>query len=292
MLGSPDPEAEKPTPAGLRMTGEYGTQAAFDIEFRPEGAVVGCGDVTSLRPYTVGVQGGRVMVNVENGPSSFTLQLGTDGKLSGSGTVRVEGRRATGTGQDGSLSFEPRSASCQLGVIAPAAGQVAQAELGAATARGSTNQPAATTPTGTPGPAAAGIGMPAPGKGAVFQLAGGNALAGQTFLLLDVPLDNVVREAGVAAAGRPGHKVLELTCTTVAGKADCAKILKALGGHTVATLRADAAGTAQTPELPTNGTYYLFGSALSMGKKMTWHLPLVAKAGWTKVSVSAANAVP
>ena len=92
---------------------------------------------------------------------------------------RRPGRPATG-----SLTYVPRSASCPVGVIAPA---------GARTGRGSAARhpvpPAA--PTGN-GPAFQIVGgLPAPASG-------GNALAGAALLLMDVSLDNVLKEAGVA----------------------------------------------------------------------------------------------
>jgi hypothetical protein len=286
-LGSPDPDAGKPTPAGLRMSGEYGTRAALDLEFRPEGVVVGCGEVTALRPYAVAVQGSRVMVNVENGATLFTLAVGADGSLGGTGTVRVDGRRVTGTGPDGSLAYAPRSATCPLGTLAPARGQPSATAQGAAAARASLGQPAA--------------GASSPGNGPAFQITGGlpapafggSALANRSFLLLDTPLDNVLQEAGVARpAGVSAPRVLEQACNTVAGEAACARVVQVLSTHTVATITADANGNAQTPDLVAGKTYYLFGSAVSLGRKLTWHLPLTARAGWTRVVLSATNQSP
>ena len=276
VLGGSD--APKPTPAGLRMGGEYGTQAALDIEFRPEGAVLGCGPVAALKPYTVTFQGGRVMVNIANGTSPLSLALGADGRLTGSGSVKVDGRQATGVGQGGGLTYVPRSATCPVGALAPAGAAAApgQPAPGAASAASSGNGPAFQIVGGLPAPAS-----------------GGNALAGAALLLMDVPLDNVLKEAGVAMpAGTSAPRVLEQTCNGVAGQASCAKIVQAMGGHTVAQLKADPNGTVSTPTLVAGKTYYLFGSAVSQGRKVTWHLPLKAQPGWTKVVLSAGNAVP
>jgi len=110
---------------------------------------------------------------------------------------------------------------------------------------------------------------------------------------MDVSLDNVLKEAGVAVpAGTSAPRVLEQTCNGMAGQANCAKIVQALGGHTVAQLKPDANGIANTPDLTVGKTYYLFGSAVSQAKKVPWHLPLKAQAGWTKVVLSTANQVP
>ena len=280
LTGGSDQNTPKPTPAGLRMGGEYGTQAALDIEFRPEGAVLGCGPVTALKPYTVALQGGKVMVNIANGTSPLALAVGTDGKLSGSGTVKVDGRQATGVNPDGNLAYVPRSASCPVGVIAPAHTQRSEAGPGTAAAPATSAAPSGN------GPAFQIVGgLPAP-------TSGGNALAGAALLLMDVSLDNVLKEAGVAVpAGTPAPRVLEQTCNGVAGEANCTKIVKSLGAHRVAELKADASGIANTPDLVAGKTYYLFGSAYSQGRKVTWHLPLKASAGWTKVVLSASNAI-
>lgn len=279
LTGGSDQNTPKPTPAGLRMGGEYGTQAALDIEFRPEGAVLGCGPVTALKPYSVAIQGGRVMVHIANGASPLALSVGADGKLTGSGTVKVDGRQATGVGEGAGLTYVPRSATCPVGVIAPAG--ASQAENGAAA-----RPEVPSAPSGN-GPAFQVVGgLPAPAFG-------GNALSGAALLLLDTSLDNVIKEAGVALpAGTSAPRALEQTCNGVAGQANCSKIVQALGGHTVAQLKADANGTANTPTLVAGKTYYLFGSAVSQGRKITWHLPLKAQAGWTKVVLTTANQVP
>lgn len=303
-FGSPDPEAGKPTPAGLRMSGEYGSETAFDLEFRPEGVVVGCREAAVLRPYSVQAQGANAVITIQNGGSPFSVTVGADGRLNGTGTVRVDGRVVSGKGADGQLAFAPRSASCELGVLPPAAQQLSEAEQGAAAARASLGQPttaASQAATGALGPAATAMTMPIAGSGAVFQVENGlpsaaglpNPLAGQLLMLLDAPLDRIVKEAGVtAAAGVTADRALEQSCTTVAGESDCGKLVKALTAHQVATLRPDQGGTAQSPELPVGRTYYLFGAVITGGKKFTWHLPLLAKAGWTKVILGPANAAP
>lgn len=119
MAGGLDRLAQQ-IPSGLRMAGEYGSRAELDIDFRPEGAVVGCGEVAVLRQYSAQVVRGQVVIAVKNGASPFTLALGADGRLTGSGTVRVDGRVMTGKTPNGELAYAPRSASCALGALAPA----------------------------------------------------------------------------------------------------------------------------------------------------------------------------
>src|SRR6185369_15771877 len=102
-----------------------------------------------------------------------------------------------------------------------------------------------------------------------------------------------VTEAGVTQpAGVPATKVLERACTTAAGRTDCEKLIKVLHSHEIAALRPDQTGVTQSPELPAGRSYYLFGTAITGGRKYTWHLPLAAKTGWTKVTLGQANSVP
>lgn len=117
---NPDITPSKQLPAGMVMSGEYGSQDGVDIEFRAEGAVVGCRDATALRPYSVALEAGRVAVRIQNAAAPFTLILGPDGQLGGSGTIRVDGRAAVGSDGQGKLTYVPRSATCALGVMPPA----------------------------------------------------------------------------------------------------------------------------------------------------------------------------
>jgi hypothetical protein len=120
VLGGGDKKIWAASPTGLRLSGEYGSQAGLDLEFRPEGVVVGCRQAVILRQYLVRLEGSKVMIDVQHGATPFTLMLGADGKLTGSGTVRVDGRAITGSSPNGDFTYAPRSASCELGVLAVA----------------------------------------------------------------------------------------------------------------------------------------------------------------------------
>jgi hypothetical protein len=120
VLGGGDKKIWARTPTGLRVSGEYGSQAGLDLEFRHEGVVVGCRQAVILRQYFVRVQGAQVVVDVQHGAAPFTLSFGADGKLTGTGTVTVDGRAITGSSPDGGFTYAPRSASCAVGVLAPA----------------------------------------------------------------------------------------------------------------------------------------------------------------------------
>jgi len=120
VLGGGDKKIWAASPTGLRLSGEYGSQAGLDLEFRPEGVVVGCRQAVILRQYLVRLEGSKVMIDVQHGATPFTLMLGSDGKLTGSGTVKVDGRAITGSSPNGDFTYAPRSASCEVGVLAVA----------------------------------------------------------------------------------------------------------------------------------------------------------------------------
>jgi hypothetical protein len=119
--GGIDKNKQSEVPVGLRVAGEWGSQSAFDLEFRPEGVIVGCREITKLSPYTVQVGANGVAINVQLGASQFTLMMGSDGQLTGPATVRVDGRAVVGTDGSGALTYVPRSASCTVGTLSPAA---------------------------------------------------------------------------------------------------------------------------------------------------------------------------
>ena len=81
---------------------------------------MGCRQAVILRQYLVRLEGARVVIEVQHGAAPFTLGFGSDGKLSGTSTVRVDGQAITGSGPNGEFTYEPCSASCELGILAPA----------------------------------------------------------------------------------------------------------------------------------------------------------------------------
>jgi hypothetical protein len=115
-MGEGGNKPPRPSEPGLRLAGEYGTQAGFDLEFRAEGVIVGCGEAAILRQYKAAASANGVVVTVQHVPSPFTLTMGSDGRLTGSGTVRVDGRQVSNV-VDGKVTYVPRSASCPVGTL-------------------------------------------------------------------------------------------------------------------------------------------------------------------------------
>lgn len=272
LLGSPDKDAGKPTPAGLRMSGEYGSQAGLDVEFRPEGAVVGCREATALRPYAVQIQGTQVSVRVQHGTSPFTLALGADGRLTGTGSIRVDGRAVTGTDANGDLTYATRSASCSLGSIGPASGGSGAATASAAAPASTGSAVLALT-----------IGIPVPAGAA-------NPFRNSAFLLLDGSAETILTTAGLRApAGASVLGALGPACQSQA--AACQQGVVALQSHALGVARPDPAGKAQFPGIAP-GTYYLFGAVPVNGKSVIWNLKVELRAGSNPVLLDERNGVP
>ncbi len=86
-----------PSTSGLRMTGDYATATGFRIIFQPEKAVMTCHGASSPQPYTVEASDARVLIKIQHGPKPITFALRPDGKLEGSGPIRITGISAGGT---------------------------------------------------------------------------------------------------------------------------------------------------------------------------------------------------
>ncbi|HYL75155.1 MAG TPA: hypothetical protein VEU96_13175 [Bryobacteraceae bacterium] len=101
---------------GVRMAGKYTGPGGLALEFRDNGVILDCGEAHVAKPYTVEAGAAQVLIAVKNAPAPFTLALGPDGTLTGSGTVDVTGRVVTGSTANG-IAFAPRSARCAVGVL-------------------------------------------------------------------------------------------------------------------------------------------------------------------------------
>jgi hypothetical protein len=67
--------------------------------------------------YTVERRGNQLAVTVRFGAMPLALVLGTDGSLSGTGSVLVAGRAVSGLNADGSVRLVARTATCAVGVL-------------------------------------------------------------------------------------------------------------------------------------------------------------------------------
>jgi len=88
---------KQPIPTGFRMTGDYATTDGFRMIFEPETVTMVCRGVPSPRPYTVRLTDTDTVLTIQNDPKPVVFSLRADGKLAGSGPIRVTGQVAAGT---------------------------------------------------------------------------------------------------------------------------------------------------------------------------------------------------
>ncbi|MEQ1474007.1 MAG: hypothetical protein ABLQ96_09295, partial [Candidatus Acidiferrum sp.] len=82
---------------GLRMTGDYLSASGFRIIFQPDKAVMTCHGASTPEPYTVESSDTPTLIKIQHGPKPVVLVLRPDGKLEGSGPIRLTGISAGGT---------------------------------------------------------------------------------------------------------------------------------------------------------------------------------------------------
>ncbi len=96
MLGI-NPNEPFPVPAGLRMTGDYKAANGFRLIFEPEAVTMVCRGVPSPHPYNVELTDTQALVKIQNDGKAVVLSLLPEGKLSGSGPIRVTGQVPAGS---------------------------------------------------------------------------------------------------------------------------------------------------------------------------------------------------
>jgi hypothetical protein len=283
----PVSELLKPVPAGLRLRGMYGSEAALSLEFHPAGVVVGCGDAVVAREYTAGIAAGQVTIRVRHGATPFGMTLRPDGALAGSGQVAVSGRMLMGTDANGEFVWAPQTGTCGLGMLS-LGGQTGSADAGPVAGAPTA---AATPSTSFAPPASAGA-----AANAVLSVASGfstppggvNPLGKRTFFLLRSSFEDVLRGAGLrAAAGSTAIKAMAAACT--ARTEECRRGAVAMGTNAAAALTLDSNGNGQFVAVPA-GPYYLAGIGAYNEQLVIWNVRVELRAGQGSVAVDLRNA--
>ena len=83
-----------PVPSGLRMTGDYSSPEGFRLIFEPEAVTMVCRGVPEPTPYRVQINDTQVLLKLQSGP---VLSMRPDGKLAGSGPIKVTGQVPAGS---------------------------------------------------------------------------------------------------------------------------------------------------------------------------------------------------
>lgn len=86
-----------PIPTGLRMTGDYATAGGLRLIFEPDSVTMICRGVPSPHFYNVEMTNTQTLVTIQNDSKPVVFSLSADGKLSGSGLIRVTGQVPAGS---------------------------------------------------------------------------------------------------------------------------------------------------------------------------------------------------
>ena len=105
-------------PVGLRMSGRYVGQGGLALEFGADAVVIDCGAAHVKQTYTVENAPERILINIKNDTSPFTVALQPNGTLTGSGNTAIAGRVMTGVTQN-ALTYAQKNASCAIGTLTP-----------------------------------------------------------------------------------------------------------------------------------------------------------------------------
>lgn len=227
----------------------------------------------------------------------ITLTMGSDGTLSGAGSVTVKGRVVTGANNN-NITYAPTSGTCAEGILVAQGQAPGAATQGAAAARASLTAPAATA--ATAGPAKTGT-APAPASAsgaagaAVLSIAAAigsqsgpaTPLSSNAFLLLNDSLENMLKQSGFQSP--PGVSPLKTVAACQSADPNCQKVFTAISSHAVVAAKTDINGKAAFAGVPA-GTYYLMGMAISNNQPIMWNLRVDLKPGANSVTVDQRNA--
>src|SRR6266404_2981800 len=99
---------KEPVATGLRMTGDYAGAGGFRLIFEPEEATMVCRGVPAPGPYTVHIADTQALITIQNQSKPVVLSLGPDGRLAGSGPIRVTGQVPTGSRTEQTMGTSTR----------------------------------------------------------------------------------------------------------------------------------------------------------------------------------------
>jgi hypothetical protein len=253
----------KPTPPGVRMNGEFDAANGFGIKFYPETAVLICGVAVAPRDYSVESTGSQVVVNIKDSPKPDLFTLNSDGSLTGSGSITVNGKTMFGNeDDDGNLVFQPASNTCQIG----------QLKL-----RGTATAASPRFPAAIAGNAILNFKAPLASPG------------GSAIMLLNQSVQSLIQGSGFQPAA--SSSLLKTYAACKPNDPNCAKAMSAVIPH-IAGYVVTFPGTPTSFSNLQPGIYYLTADVTSGGKKLFWDLKVELKSGPNSITLDASNALP
>jgi hypothetical protein len=119
---------------------------------------------------------------------------------------------------------------------------------------------------------------------------GTNPLAGQAVFVSRKPMDQILRELGVAVPARatPGQamKALQMQCHSAQG---CSSVIQGMSKYYVTTTKLDTSGKATLAATAATGPYYFFAIVPNGGGSLVWDLLANLSAGDNSVTFTQAN---
>jgi len=92
-----NPNEPIPIPTGLRMSGDYAGPSGFRLIFEPEAVTMVCHGVPSPKQYTVELTDTQALIKIQNDSKPVVFSLLPNGKLSGSGPIKITGQVQAGS---------------------------------------------------------------------------------------------------------------------------------------------------------------------------------------------------
>ena len=307
---------------GLRMEGKYSTGSAMLLDFQGDAVTLDCGAAHIKAPYTVENAPTQFLVHIKNSGGPFTLAVGSDHMLHGSGSTAINGRLVTGMrGED--ITFVPHSETCEIGNFSPkgvpnstklaatdnseptsalASIPPSRTASRAGTATAAEVTPAAPLSTAATVTPASSVSTSSPaasdGPRAAFRVllgssfSGTNPLVGQSVFVMRKPLDQVLRDSGVSvppnSSAVQAMKALQEHCRSPQA---CSSAIAGLRASYVTGTKLDASGASTLSATTTTGQYYFFVVAPpTNGVSLLWDVPVNLVAGDNKVTFTDANA--
>ncbi len=280
---------------GIRLAGTYTSQGGLKAEFTDASVVLDCGEAHVRDKYTVEREGSRILLQVQNPASPFTVTVEPDGSLSGPASVAVAGRLVSGmNGND--VTYTPHSETCNLGTFTPAKSASTSTTLAA-----SSSAAPRSAPTAEPAPVAASavptsVASPtAPLRASLrvliqAQFAGANPLAGRHVFVMRERLDEILRKLGVPVpSGATPAQAMEALSEACRSR-DCKPVYAGLGHYFITYATLDAGGKATLSAHAVTGPYFFFATAHNGKGALLWDIPVNLVAGDNTVTLTAANA--
>jgi hypothetical protein len=276
------PGAAAPAP-GLRLSGNYGADTGFSLNFHRESVTLGCGEAEQALEYSIQRTGNKTTLTVKGNPTAF--QVMPDASVVGEGTVQVNGRVVTGTtdDMDNPFKFAPLVARCSVGRLVAGA-----------------SAPKTPTPVSPAAPAA----PPAPDAGrtpstntSTLKITAApsvaSALAGKALMILKESLEDVLAKGGLNAQPGTSSRISTWSRACERGPADaiCQQGINALGNSIVARTGFDANGVATFSNVPSSGTFWIGADTGNVNHRF-WNVRVDLKPGANSVTLDERNMTP